>query len=111
MARRGRLSVLPSWAFALAALAVLTGLLAPRVTWAATKLYLRDGTYQMVKSYEVRGDRVRYYSLERSDWEEVPLALVDLDTTRRTLEDEKSAEAKEVERARDLDKERFEIPE
>lgn len=115
MALRGRRSIILSRAFAWAALATLAGLaglVAPLpVAWAATKLYLRDGTYQMVKSYEVRGDRVRYYSLERSDWEEVPLSLVDLDTTRRTLADEKSAAAKEVERARDLDKERFEIPE
>jgi hypothetical protein len=34
---------------------------------AAIKLYLKNGTFQLVKSYEVQGDRVRYYSLERSD--------------------------------------------
>ena len=55
------------------------------------KLYLKDGTYQIVKEYKVDGDRLRYYSVERSDWEELPAALVDL---RRT--DEESAAKKAV---------------
>ena len=29
------------------------------------RLILKDGTYQMVRKYEVAGDRVRYISLER----------------------------------------------
>jgi hypothetical protein len=45
------------------------------------KLYLADGTYQLVREYKVDGDRVKYYSTERSDWEEIPLALVDLKKT------------------------------
>ena len=115
MLRRHCSSFLPSFRPSLLlvfALATLCGLLLPRHTaWAATKLYLKDGTYQLVGSYEVRGDRVRYYSLERSEWEETPLALVDLAATRRVQADEQAAEAKNVERARDLDKERFEIAE
>src|SRR5437763_11956860 len=47
-----------------------------------TKLYLKDGSYQLVKEYKVESDRVRYYSVERSRWEDVPLALVDFDKTR-----------------------------
>ena len=50
------------------------------------KLYLQDGGNLMVKEYEVVEDRVRYYSLERSQWEEIPLELVDLDRTRRGVE-------------------------
>jgi hypothetical protein len=92
------------------ALASLVGLLAPGTSWAAIKLYLKDGTYQLVKSYEVRGDRVRYYSVERSDWEEVPLALVDFETTKRTQQREKAEESKELEQAHALDKELFETP-
>lgn len=48
---------------------------------AQTKLYLKDGSYQLVKSYQVEGDRVRYYSLDRSQWEEVPVSLVDFKAT------------------------------
>ena len=50
------------------------------------KLYLREGGNLTVKEYEVVEDRVRYYSLERSKWEAIPLALVDLDRTRRGVE-------------------------
>jgi hypothetical protein len=48
---------------------------------ATSKLYLKDGTYQLVREYQVSGDRVKYYSVERSDWEEIPLDLVDLKRT------------------------------
>ena len=45
------------------------------------RLYLSDGTYQQVREYKVEDERVRYYSTERSDWEEIPLRLVDLKKT------------------------------
>ena len=45
------------------------------------KLYLKDGGYHIVREYQVQGDRVRYYSTERGDWEEIPVALVDLSKT------------------------------
>ncbi|MGC2656972.1 MAG: hypothetical protein WA324_03270 [Bryobacteraceae bacterium] len=47
----------------------------------AFKLYLKDGGYHMVREYHVLDDRIRYYSTERSDWEEIPVALVDLTKT------------------------------
>src|SRR5579871_832702 len=45
------------------------------------KLVLKDGTFQLVRSYEKNGDRVRYFSLERGAWEEIPAAMVDWDAT------------------------------
>jgi hypothetical protein len=50
--------------------------------WGANvKLYLKDGGYQLVREYQVQSDRVRFYSVERSEWEEMPLDLVDLKRT------------------------------
>lgn len=48
------------------------------------RLILKDGTYQIVMSYRVAGDRVVYVSAERGGAEEdLPLALVDLPATRQ----------------------------
>jgi hypothetical protein len=49
-----------------------------------TRLILKSGTYQLVLSYEVVGDVVRYRSAERDgQTEEIPLDLVDLPATER----------------------------
>jgi hypothetical protein len=45
------------------------------------KLVLKDGNFQLVRSYERNGERVRYYSIERGAWEEIPAAMVDWDAT------------------------------
>jgi hypothetical protein len=73
------------------------------------RLILKDGTYQLVRKYEVVGDRVRYISIERSgEWEELPENLVDWDATRKwerdhaTQAEEASPAMKE---ASDIDKE------
>jgi hypothetical protein len=49
-----------------------------------TRLFLKDGSYQIVMSYRIVGNLVRYVSAERGGAEEeIPLSLVDLDATHR----------------------------
>jgi hypothetical protein len=49
-----------------------------------TRLFLKDGSYQIVMSYRIAGNIVHYVSAERGGAEEeIPLSLVDLDATRR----------------------------
>jgi hypothetical protein len=60
---------------------------------ATIRLYLKDGTYQMAREYEVKQDRVRYYSTERGEWEEIPLDMVDLKRTKEEV-DAREAELK-----------------
>ena len=51
-------------------------------------MVLKDGTFQIVREYQMEGDRVRYYSVERSEWEELPAALVDWDATKKSEADD-----------------------
>ena len=86
--------------------------------WAANlKLYLKDGSYQIVREYQVQADRVHFYSVERSQWEDIPLDLVDLKRTQaeaaeRRTQSEKDAQAvaEEEKVERDLARETSRIP-
>ena len=86
--------------------------------WAANlKLYMKDGSYHIVREYQVLQDRVHFYSVERSDWEDVPLDLVDVKRTQSEaaerqskLEEDAKAMAQEEKAERDLEKEKRKIP-
>jgi hypothetical protein len=57
------------------------------------KLVLKDGTFQLVREYNMDGDRVRYYSLDTHEWEEMPASLVDWDATKKAAAVEASKDA------------------
>jgi hypothetical protein len=69
----------------------------------ARRLILKDGSYQLVTKYEVKGNRVRYLSAERNEWEELPETLVDWPATEK-FEKDRAAGAS-VPEAAQLDKE------
>jgi hypothetical protein len=56
---------------------------------------LSDGSYQLVREYQRNGEHVRYYSMERGDWEELPASMVDWNATAKA-EAEMEKESKEL---------------
>ncbi|MGA8215834.1 MAG: hypothetical protein WB799_19740 [Candidatus Sulfotelmatobacter sp.] len=74
----------------------------------ARRLILKDGSYQLVTKYEVKGDRVRYKSAERDEWEELPSALVDWPATEKYEKDRSTSavpEAVAIDKETDADRE------
>ena len=66
------------------ALFILVAFAAPNLASPANttkRLIRKDGPYQIVTKWEIKGDRVHYYSAERDEWEDVPNALVDWKAT------------------------------
>jgi flagellar motor protein MotB len=84
--RRAALALLLAMAAASAAQTKTPLPLKPDLPSMATnhRLILKDGTFQIVRKYEIVGDRVRYISVERGgEWEELPVELVDWEATRK----------------------------
>jgi hypothetical protein len=73
------------------------------------RLILKDGSYQSVTKYEVKGDRVRYLSAEREEWEELPSSLVDWPATEKYEKGRAAApsipEAAAIDKETDADRE------
>jgi hypothetical protein len=59
------------------------------------RLMLSDGSYQLVREYQRNGEHVRYFSMERGDWEELPASMVDWNATAKA-EVEMEKESKEL---------------
>jgi hypothetical protein len=85
----------------------LVGIFLPFSSWSAetagTRLVLKDGSYQSITKYEVKGERVRYFSAERGEWEEIPKSLIDWDATKKYEEGRAASAA--IPEAVELDKE------
>jgi hypothetical protein len=56
------------------------------------KLVLKDGSFQLVRDYQRTGERVRYMSAERGEWEEIPASMVDWDATAKAAAAEQAEE-------------------
>jgi hypothetical protein len=61
------------------------------------RLILKDGSFQSVRQYQLIGDRVKYLSQDRGEWEELPASLVDWDATRKWERDHAATETTEEE--------------
>jgi hypothetical protein len=62
------------------------------------KLILTDGSFQIVREYERQGERARYYSVERSAWEEIPAELVDWAATDKAEAESEASRAETLDR-------------
>ena len=60
------------------------------------RLYMKDGEYHVISDYKIEGERVKYFSTERGDWEEIPLAMVDLKRTEGERKSRSDAEKTET---------------
>ena len=69
------------------------------------RLVLKDGSYEPINKYELKGKLVRYFSSERHEWEELPDSLMDWAATEKYAEE--NAAERQV-RRRNLQKQTLE---
>jgi hypothetical protein len=67
------------------------------------RIILKDGSYQLASKWQLTGDRIRFFSVERNEWEEIPESLVDWNATNQYEKDR--AAGKDTPEAVALDKE------
>jgi len=60
------------------------------------KLFLKDGTYQLAREYKVEGDRLSFLSVDRGEWEDIPVSLVDLEKTQAAIQQREAAAREEA---------------
>jgi hypothetical protein len=74
------------------------------------KLFLKDGSVQVVREYARTGETVRYYSLQESQWEEIPATLVDWDATTKAEAEQEAKEKEFAARIATQEKNREAVP-
>jgi len=75
----------------------------PAAAQAGKRIILKDGSWQGITKYEVQGERTRYFSSQRWEWEEVPRDLVDWKATKEWNERKMQLPPEEDEPSRKAD--------
>jgi hypothetical protein len=106
MARKTAVGIVAAVVLAATSLAQTKPPTDPAVIATIHRLILTDGSYQQVRRWEIKGDRVRYISAERNGaWEELPVTMVDWAATQKFAhehtpqgeqEEEASADARAI---------------